>query len=112
MAISGATAADALAGARHLGVGVKDMVSQLNVSGTTPTVTGTNPGDNEANVAWTNLVGEKWVDIGDGVLRGPYGSDTGDITVEDVDPGDYVATVYAMGAHKSSAQYTVADPNA
>lgn len=108
MAISGATKADALAAARKYGMSEKEMQTTLNVSSVAPTVTASEGDPNVVTVAWTNLDGPKWVDIGDGVLRGPVDAGETDLVVEGVTEGEgYVATVYGLGAHKSSSSYDV-----
>lgn len=109
MAISGATKADALAAARKYGLGVREMYGTLNVANTTPTVSASEDGsvDKKVNVSWTNLDGIKYVDIGDGVRRGPFDGDTTSMSVTGVDAGTYTAKVYALGRVKESAEYTV-----
>lgn len=107
MAITGATKADALAAARKYGMEIEEMQATLAVANVAPTVTASEGDPQEVTVAWTNILGPYLVDIGDGVLRSVANTES-DLVVADVAVDDgYVATVYGLGAKKSSAAYNV-----
>lgn len=108
MAISGATKADAYDAARKYGLSEKEVRTTLNVSSVAPTVTASETSPNTVTVGWTNMDGPKYVDVGDGVIRGPVASSEANVVYSGIsNAAGLVAKVYGLGAKKASSAYTV-----